>query len=353
MNEFCSRVRKNTGNDNTLLFGLIADTHFEEKNNLAEYGANALAHMHAFAAAGKSCNARFLLHVGDMSNGNRPKVQSRREAALSAEALRSSGLPVLFVIGNHDDNTYFCRDNAPDGSEAISGSEWQNLVQPDGLPAGAIAAPEVSNCYYLDFPDQKVRLLILNAIDLPLETGPNGKLKYYSINHHGFSEAQLEFIVHKALNFSNVPDSEQWGILAVSHMALGFVLNGPALMKIFHAFQTGGRCRTGAEDVLPEAFLFDPNDLIHEIEADFSRQGPRELIALLCGHEHIDAVHSDHGYPEVSFLSSLCYRNSPEAPERRFGTAGEQAWSMVALNRTARRLNVFRYGAGNDFSVPY
>ena len=105
MNEFCSRVRKNTGNDNTLLFGLIADTHFEEKNNLAEYGANALAHMHAFAAAGKSCNARFLLHVGDMSNGNRPKVQSRREAALSAEALRSSGLPVLFVIGNHDDNT--------------------------------------------------------------------------------------------------------------------------------------------------------------------------------------------------------------------------------------------------------
>ena len=107
MNEFCSRVRKNTGNDNTLLFGLIADTHFEEKNNLAEYGANALAHMHAFAAAGKSCNARFLLHVGDMSNGNRPKVQSRREAALSAEALRSSGLPVQFVIGNHDDNTYF------------------------------------------------------------------------------------------------------------------------------------------------------------------------------------------------------------------------------------------------------
>lgn len=227
------------------------------------------------------------------------------------------------------------------------------LFNRTGCPAGAIAAPEVSNCYYLDFPDQKVRLLILNAIDLPLETGPNGKLKYYSINHHGFSEAQLEFIVHKALNFSNVPDSEQWGILAVSHMALGFVLNGPALMKIFHAFQTGGRCRTGAEDVLPEAFLFDPNDMIHEIEADFSRQGPRELIALLCGHEHIDAVHSDHGYPEVSFLSSLCYRNSPEAPERCFGTAGEQAWSMVALNRTARRLNVFRYGAGNDFSVPY
>lgn len=139
------------------------------------------------------------------------------------------------------------------------------------------------------------------------------------------------------------------GHIAVSHMALGFVLNGPALMKIFHAFQTGGRCRTGAEDVLPEAFLFDPNDLIHEIEADFSRQGPRELIALLCGHEHIDAVHSDHGYPEVSFLSSLCYRNSPEAPERRFGTAGEQAWSMVALNRTARRLNVFRYGPETIF----
>lgn len=48
-----------------------------------------------------------------------------------------------------------------------------------------------------------------------------------------------------------------------------FRFKRPTLMKIFHAFQTGGRCRTGAEDVLPEAFLFDPNDMIHEIEADF------------------------------------------------------------------------------------
>ena len=218
---------------------------------------------------------------------------------------------------------------------------------------GVVHTTGLAGGFDLDFPDQKVRLLILNAVDLPLETGPNGKLKYYSINHHGFSEAQLEFVVHKALNFSNVPNSEQWGILAVSHMALGFILNGPALIKIFHAFQTGGRCRTGAEDVLPEAFLFDPNDMIHEIEADFSRQGPRELIALLCGHEHIDAVHSDHGYPEVSFLSSLCYRNSPEAPERQFGSSSEEAWNMIAIDRRKRQINIFRYGAGHDLTVAF
>ena len=149
---FRRRVRENTGCGD-LLFGLITDTHFEEKDDPGGYGANALTHLRDFAAAGEACGARFLLHAGDMSNGNRPKEQSRREAFLSAEAMRGSGLPALFVIGNHDDNTYFCRDNPGAGNNGISGTEWQKLVQPEGLPEGAVAAPGVSNCYYLDFPD--------------------------------------------------------------------------------------------------------------------------------------------------------------------------------------------------------
>ena len=359
---FRRRVRENTGCGD-LLFGLITDTHFEEKDDPGGYGANALTHLRDFAAAGEACGARFLLHAGDMSNGNRPKEQSRREAFLSAEAMRGSGLPALFVIGNHDDNTYFCRDNPEAGNNGISGTEWQTLVQPEGLPEGAVAAPGVSNCYYLDFPDRKVRLLMLNTIDLPFEERPDGSLKYYTINDHGFSKAQLEFVAHTALDLSRLPDSAKWGVLAVSHMSLGFLPNGAAMEKIFRAFQAGGRCRTGAEDVKPCPFRFDrhpcfpsatdPRDLVHEVEADFTRQGPRELIAQLYGHEHFDAVRTGRGFTEVAFLSSLCYRNGPEAPERRFDTPSEQAWSMVALDRANRRLKVFRHGAGADFSARY
>ena len=117
---FRRRVRENTGCGD-LLFGLITDTHFEEKDDPGGYGANALTHLRDFAAAGEACGARFLLHAGDMSNGNRPKEQSRREAFLSAEAMRGSGLPALFVIGNHDDNTYFCRGRAITAFQGRSG----------------------------------------------------------------------------------------------------------------------------------------------------------------------------------------------------------------------------------------
>lgn len=360
MNHFITRVRKNTGPDD-LLFGFITDTHFEEKADPRDYGANALTHLRNFAEAGRMCGAKFLVHAGDLTNGNRPKEQTRREIMLSAGALRESGLPVLFAIGNHDDNTYFCRDTPGGGDNALSGAEWQELVQPAGLPAGTTAAPGVGNCHYRDFPEHRVRLLVLNTIDLPLEHRPDGNLKYYMINDHGFSKAQLEFVAHRALDLSRLPDSERWGVLVVSHMSLGFLSNGAAMEKILRAFRTGGRCRTSKEDVITGPFEFnrhpcfpspaDPADLVHEVEADFTAQGPREVIAHLYGHEHIDEVRTGRGFPEVSLLSSLCYQNCPEAPERRFGTSSEEAWNMVALDRNTHRLKFFRFGAGTDFTL--
>jgi len=360
MNTFPFRVRENVGGDD-LLFGFICDTHFEEKADPRDYGANALAHIRDFAEAGRECGASFLIHAGDLTNGNRPKAQTRREITLCSKAMHSAGLPVFFAIGNHDDNTYFCRDHPGCGDNALTGMEWQNLVQPSGLPAGTVAAPGVGNCFYRDFPEHRVRLLVLNTIDLPLERRPDGNLKYYTINDHGFSKAQLAFVAHKALDFSPLPDSERWGLLIVSHMSFGFLPNGAAMEKILHSFQTGGRCRTTAAEVKRCPFEFngfpcfpspaDPVDLVHEVEADFCGQGPREVIAHLYGHEHLDLIRRKNGYPEVALLSSLCYRNSPEAPARRFGSASEEAWNMVALNRGKRELKFFRYGAGNDFSL--
>ncbi|MEI3000161.1 MAG: metallophosphoesterase family protein [Victivallis sp.] len=155
MKQFCRHVRENTG-ANDLLFGFITDTHFEENSDLRGYGANSLAHMRNFAAAGRECGAAFLINAGDMSNGNRPRKQTQREITLSAEAMRSGGLPVWFALGNHDDNTYYCKAEPADASNGFSGAEWQGLVYPDGFPAGTVAAPGVSNCFYVDFPAQKI-----------------------------------------------------------------------------------------------------------------------------------------------------------------------------------------------------
>ena len=129
MKQFCRHVRENTG-ANDLLFGFITDTHFEENSDLRGYGANSLAHMRNFAAAGRECGAAFLINAGDMSNGNRPRKQTQREITLSAEAMRSGGLPVWFALGNHDDNTYYCKAEPADASNGFSGAEWQGLVYP-------------------------------------------------------------------------------------------------------------------------------------------------------------------------------------------------------------------------------
>lgn len=82
-------------------------------------------------------------------------------------------------------------------------------------------------------------------------------------------------------------------------------------------------------------------------------RGRRDFIAHLYGHEHFDEVRTGRGFTEISFLSSLCYQNETFAPKREFGTESEDAWSMVSIDRAARRIKVFRRGAGEDFSAAY
>ncbi len=352
MKHFSERVRSHTA-PGALRFGFITDVHCEAGPDPAGYGASSLAQLFRFSRGVRECGGEFLVSGGDLNNGNRPKSRTVREIRAAGYALRSGGLPVCFVMGNHDDNTYFCRDNGRGPAEGLTCGEWMALAE-GGVPfPGLAAAPETPGCGYFDLPGYRLRVLVLNTVDLPFATKPDGTLKYFTINDHAFSQAQLDFVARTALDFSRLPESKQWGLLVLSHIRFAYLPNGGVMTGLLDAFRRGGRYESTPAEVGAAPYDADPADLGSRVSADFTRQGPREIVAHLYGHEHLDEVRPGPGWPEVTFLNALCYQNTPERPERRFGTPSEDAWSIVAIDRGRRELSVFRHGAGDDFQVKF
>ena len=348
----------------TLRFGYITDAHCEEGPDPAGYGASSLAQLAHFSREAQACGAEFLVCGGDLCNGNRPKRQTVREIRAAGEALRSGGLPVCFTIGNHDDNTYFCRDHGGSPEEGLTAREWYRLAEGAVPFPGAHFASATPGCGYIDLPAYRMRLLLLNTVDLPFVARADGRLRYFTINDHAISQAQLEFVRDSALDFTGLPESESWALAVFSHMRFGYLANGAAMTGLLTAFRRGGCFETTGEESYPTPFRFagsscfpspaEPADLAIRIRADFSRQGPREIIAHFYGHEHLDEIRrAPGGWPEISFLNALCYQNAPERPERTFGSPSEEAWSIVDVDRAHRSISIFRSGAGNDFSTDF
>ncbi len=363
MEAFASSIRTAV-KPGELLFGFITDVHCEAGPDRTGYGATSYDHLLDFARRGRECGAEFLVSGGDLVNGNRPKPQTLRELHAAGEALRSTGLPVYLIIGNHDDNTYFCKAAPSSAADGLSGAEWEKHAYDGCYPAGFVRAAETSNTGFFDLPKHRIRVLILNNVDLPFVPQPDGSLKYYTINDHAFSGAQLRFVAERALDFTGLPDSREWALLVMSHMSLGFLPNGMVMQKILNAFQQGGAYASSPADVelcssgsgesqnsFPASA--DPADLVHDVSCDFTRQGPREIIAHVYGHEHLDEVRHGRGFIELSLLNSLCYQNHPFSPERRLDTASEDAQNFLVIDRGTRKIRVFRYGAGKSFEIDF
>ena len=328
----------------TLNFGIITDTHYQRSDNPRFYGNSSLRSMRNFARMGRELKLDFLAHCGDMVDGNSPKALNTKQIIESVAALLSGGPPVLVAIGNHDDGTYYCRTNSPGGAEAVTNAEWHTLVTRQALEQ-AVGDPDnpAGNYCYQDFPDAKVRVIVLAVSDNPLTKKKNGHLKYYSIGTFVFTDAQLNWMAKRALDFKDRADRSEWSVLVISHVPPGRqVTNGQVMADLLEAFRQG------------KPFESTPTsgDFGQHVTCDFSAQGPMRVLAALHGHYHRDGIDYSLGYPRIGFLNGLCYRNGPDRPPREYDGPDEESWTILSLDPAAGTITGWRFGAGNDFSYP-
>ncbi len=327
-----------------LNFAFASDTHyFSNPKNPKAAGASSAEHMRDMAKVARELKLDFVCNGGDLVQGAKPKARSIADMREMTQAMETSGLPVVITIGNHDDGVfYFLRTKTPDDSQVVTGEEWHDACVATALKSGAVGDENFpkANYFYLDFPKQKIRVINIATSENPMEVGADGRVKIDSCGLYDITQRQLNWLAHKALDFSQKPDASEWGVVFVMHTQI-VSPNLRLFDGVLDAFRTGGKFSGQTAT----------GNFPSRISCDFTGRGKMQILLFVEGHEHADEVfETRHGCSRFRVLNDKNRPEFPDSPPRNYGEADDASWSVVSIDRRANEFRVLRFGAGTDFS---
>lgn len=317
---------------NVLKIGHITDLHFQKLIDSQWYGEAVLDinHIQMFSLFSDKLNS--LVLNGDQVHGqeagedgpnltyfegNRSILINRNSEAMNAAEYYSGDADVFPSIGNHDDGSV----------------RWSNPLSLNELK-NAYGVDSFDN--YKDYVDQKVRIVVLNVFD-------NTDINLKRATNSAVSQSQLDWLVDDALR---VP--EGFATIIFTHAPLeGFFDNKPYsdtwkninhdLVKgVLTAFTNGVR-------------FYDETDN-GKVDADFTLQGKRELIGVVSGHEHRDAM-APEVHNGVRGIERTCSVGVGDG--RVLGEYSELASDVIEIDAVKRHVKFNRIGYGDDFEFNY
>ena len=332
----------------SLVLSIVTDSHDDHD---ISYFTRTATNIHE---VNKRVGSDAVVHLGDIISGSISRSVSMAKIGESVKLLKDSNRKILIANGNHDDSSYTAVDNRiftklilPDANYGIT----QRQTDSD-----ATTVRDGNNgWFYIDYPDIKTRLIMLDSIDYPIIDVGGGVSKYAGDNGWGFGAEQLSWLGDTALKELGTG----WGVLILAHMATRASLayagvpptNGSHVEEILKAFKDGTTYNA-----------LTTGDWAVDHSFDFTIQGQREVIAYIYGHNHADLVAKpvDLGYTYISIANSYpgvidsgTMPVGATAPTRTIGTVTEDCWDAMILRRDEGKIYMIRFGAGDDREVSY
>lgn len=201
------------------------------------------------------------------------------ESTVDRLSVGFGGLPSAWTAGNHEINYGIGRERSMTEGEiyAYIGANSKGLTAPDG------------KCYgYMDFPIQKIRVIVLNTADTLEEKAQSDTTVKADSEFVGAE--QLQWLASTALDFSDKSDVTEWGIVICSH----------------HPLMYGGDAKVGRALAIMEAYkngtsgtITYTSDQSHTVTYDFTSGSRAEIICNICGHSH------NFGYGYMRYSTSV------------------------------------------------
>ena len=301
-------------------FAVSADTHLD--NSLPDTFRNIKA---VDEEVGFDC----LMHLGDFLNGNIPRKYTAQILKEQMDDFRNSIKTKAFypAPGNHD-GFY----EAGHSTDMTINEDWYEATK---------FTEEIENVtrtknrqyFYADYPEKKIRLVILNSFHY---SGFSNGERFEKI--YGFDTEQIEWVKNTALTVGS-----DWTIILSSH---DMPFSG-----------------------------FDPNykdednkivngNLMFDAVLEAKKNNGFSIAAWFIGHHHGDLIINVRGVNFILVASGTAYVptlwDSPVPPEfgeffprRELNTYTEDLWDSVILDKSSRRLKLIRFGAGEDREASY
>ena len=341
---------------NALTLAFMTDLHFGR--TAFDTNVNLLDNLACVQMVSSECAIGGLMMGGDNIAESSTRANQILNLKEYGRKVRQFGDRVFSTKGNHDDSSISGWD-----SSASKTKVGYNLFDPEyylwterqieNLPNVVFPDDPTGLYYYVDFPAEKVRLIVLNSVDIPYVEDPNnaGYLVYRGQSDYGYSNAQLNWVAHTALDFSDKKDADEWGVVTMQHVqdnpnisafsTASVRYNGAQMYNIFKAFKARSTySSTSADTYFP-----------HDVSVDFTN-ATQELIARISGHTHADRyVLSDDGL-HISTMQAgpNSVGNSPASDgvtyTKTAGTGEESAVDFFTFDRIGKKVYCTRYGAG-------
>lgn len=303
-----------------------------------------------YNSVSKECKVDMLVFGGDYLDNSKDTDKETATASLKylgALMKRTRADAPRFVIkGNHDDNTMHLdvKNGVVNDEErfAILSDIDQDKTQRD--------ADNIQKTYgYYDIPNKKIRVFMLNTIDIPqVLDEDNNSINYAGQHITGFSQSQLQFVADH-LKFQEAG----WQVILFSHHPISndlfeyeFANNqragvtpehgGDSMVEILNAFKecTAGTCECTTKD-------FESS-----VSYDFTDNKSNTIIANVHGHIHSSGVNK---------FGNDIYAVSTRAI---FGHPSYANWIndcaiYLVINRKERKLYCISDGYGEDIELEY
>ena len=296
-------------------FFFVTDTHYRDCAHVSTPLIKAFA---------KKTGVNKLFSGGDYAFAFGTKEQCITDTEKSLDYLSEvkPELDFFSARGNHDITIKFSREEKTGYTHPKALTDA--IIMSRNSPVTAVMQGE--SCYYADYPEEKVRYVIVNTSDSQSDDAQ----QYWGV-HYSISRPQLEWIANNAFDLKDKPD---WSIIVFGHIPCSTQLDpeGAPLLKplkeLLAAFKNRRACEYGNFE-----------------------NAKGELVAYICGHNHADRNATEDGVLHVSTGSEAYYRD--DVWQRTLGTASETIVDVFALDKVARKLYAVRIGAGKDRVFDY
>ena len=282
--EEAERVAKNvqaTRTAKSLVFSAMSDMHIYAGNDSDTHIRSILSATYAGQGVEelqKRMHLDFAAYLGDFTWGasNCTVEQLMKDITLFKGTTATTEKEV-WCVGNHDTNYGKDRDRrmTTDEQYAYIGANSD----------GVKPYENIDRCYgYLDFENQKIRVIYLNTADTSDWDAQDG----VEVKNEWISPTQIQWLADTALDLSDKTTPSEWGIVFVSHHPMHYPRHCfQYTMQLLEAYKVGQsgsiQCIVCAD--ITESGAYE-NKVYKTVNYDFSSGEKAEIICNIHGHNH-------------------------------------------------------------------
>lgn len=310
---------KSNRTDGELCFAMLCDSH------LSDQGDDTVNNIRTVDSA---VGFDFMVHLGNITNGDNPKRVSEQLMRLETEKYKNSvKCGKLFVTQGDKDGW---RD------ERYAGQLVQNIMTDEVWYNNTKYIDNYENVsryknkpyYYADFPEQKIRMIFLCSYNYQIDEEAEVFEKYTRID-----AAQQKWLINDALG-----SAKNKTVLIFSHRI------------------PRSRFEDGTDPYAYEGRVTEPVTAIMQkarrngvdIACWFGGGYGCDCEINLCG-ENFAVI--DSQLPKIT--KTACTTGVRLAKKRELNSVSQDCWDAVVVKQSKRQLMLFRFGSGEDRIINY